>query len=68
MRIRIVCLDFGRTAPGLWGLKRYVIEYKPHWWSRWRIRDWENRYLPTFYESEEETKNIYNERDKDKVR
>ena len=55
MKTRIVCFDFGRLSPK-YGVKRYVIEYKLHWWNRWRIRDWENRYLPTFYESEEEAK------------
>ena len=56
MNTRIVCLYFGRIAPGLSGLKRYVIEYKPHWWSRWRIRDWYDKThnIPTFYESREQ--------------
>lgn len=55
MKTRIVCFDFGRLMPR-YAAKRYVIECKPHWWSRWRIRDWENRHLPTFYESEEEAR------------
>lgn len=55
MKTRIVCFDFGRLSPK-YGVKRYVIEYKLHWWSRWRIRDWENRYLPTFYDSKEEAR------------
>ena len=28
MKTRISCFDFGRVAPGLRGLKRYVIECK----------------------------------------
>lgn len=58
MRARITALDLGRIAPIFTGISgiRYVIEYKPHWWSRWRIRDWESEHCPTFYNSEEEAR------------
>ena len=55
MKTKIVCFDFGRISDIDVGC-RYIIMCKPHWWNKWRIRDWENRYLPTFYESEEEAK------------
>lgn len=55
MNTRIVCFDFGRIDPAF-GAKRYVIECKPHWWSRWRIRDWYDRNTPVFYESMAEAK------------
>lgn len=48
MKTRISCFDFGRLSPK-YGVKRYVIEYKLHWWSRWEIRDWVNRDTPKFY-------------------
>lgn len=57
MKTRISCFDFGRITP-MYGQKRYVIEYKPHWWSKWRIRDWSDKTfnIPTFYESIEQAK------------
>ena len=56
MKTRTTCFDFGRIAPSIGNGLRYVIEYKPHWWSRWRIRDWESEHCPTFYKSEEEAR------------
>ena len=56
MRTRITYLDFGRIAPSIGNGLRYVIECKPHWWSRWRIRDWSDANIPTFYNSEEEAR------------
>ena len=57
MKTRIVCFDFGRLMP-MYAAKRYVIEYKPHWWSKWRIRDWYDKTynIPMFYESIEQAK------------
>jgi hypothetical protein len=54
MRTRIVCYDFGRISD--FGCKRYVIEIKRHWWSRWEIRDWSDKNLmtPRFYENVKE--------------
>lgn len=54
MKLRIDCLDFGRMSR--FGTKRYVIKIKPHWWSKWRIRDWEDEsiHMPRFYSSKEE--------------
>lgn len=56
MKTRISCFDFGRLSP--YGVKRYVIEYKLHWWSKWRIRDWSDKTynIPMFYESIEQAK------------
>lgn len=54
IKTRIACLDFGRIAPE--GRKVYVIEYKKHWYSRWKIRDWETKRLPRFYASKEEAR------------
>ena len=58
MKTRITALDLGRIAPIFTGISgiRYVIECKHHWWSRWRIRDWESEHCPTFYKSEEEAR------------
>ena len=55
MKTRIVCFDFGRLMPR-YTAKRYIIECKPHWWSRWRIRDWYDKVhnIPTFYENREQ--------------
>mgnify|MGYP001570057258 CR=1 FL=1 len=55
MKTCIVCFDFGRLM-SRYAAKRYVIEYKPHWWSRWRIRDWYDKAhnIPTFYENREQ--------------
>lgn len=55
MKTRISCFDFGRLSPK-YGVKRYVIEYKLHWWNKWRIRDWYDKThnIPTFYESREQ--------------
>ena len=35
--------------------KGYIIEIKRHWWSKWRIRDWDclNPPMPTIYTTEE---------------
>ena len=54
MKVRIDCFYFGRMSH--FGTKRYVIKIKSHWWSKWRIRDWENESvrLPRFYTSKEE--------------
>lgn len=56
MQTRIVCLDFGRIS--VFGVKRYVIQIKRHWWSSWEIRDWDDKNLmtPRFYESIKEAK------------
>ena len=56
MKTRITVFDFGRIAPSISNRLRYVIECKPHWWSRWRIRDWSDANTPTFYPSEEEAR------------
>ena len=52
MKTRIAAFDLGRISP-LFGEIVYVIECKPHWWSRWKIRDWSDKLnrIPTFYES-----------------
>lgn len=57
MKVRISCIDLGRISS--FGEKKYVIEVKHHFWSRWKIRDWENidRGLPRFYNSIQEAKN-----------
>lgn len=54
MKIRITAFDFGRISP-IAGVV-YVIEHKRHWWSKWSIRDWDNKSfnIPRFYLSRKE--------------
>lgn len=56
-KLAIHCFDFGRCSE--FGEKRYVIYIKKHWWSRWKIRDWESKSLciPRFYLTFEDAKN-----------
>lgn len=54
MRLRIVRFIVGRIADEL--LCAYIIEYKKYWWSKWKIRDWDSRNTPVFYQSVEEAK------------
>lgn len=53
MRLRIVRFIVGRIADEL---QCAYIEYKKHWWSKWKIRDWDSRNTPVFYQSVEEAK------------
>ena len=55
MKTKIVCFDFGRLSDIDVGC-RYVIMCKPHWWDKWRIRDWVNRDTPKFYMTWEEAR------------
>lgn len=54
MRLGIVRFIVGRIADEL--QCAYIIEYKKHWWSKWKIRDWDSRNTPVFYQSVEEAK------------
>lgn len=54
MKLRIVRFIVGRVTDEI--VCAYVIEFKKHWWSRWRIRDWDSRCTPVFYQSVEEAK------------
>lgn len=54
MRLRIVRFIAGRIADEL--QCAYIIEYKKYWWSKWKIRDWDSRNTPVFYQSVEEAK------------
>ena len=56
MKTRIVCFDFSIISDFI--IKRYVIQIKRHWWSRWEIRDWDDKILmtPRFYGSIKEAK------------
>lgn len=54
MRLRIVRFIVGRFSDEI--VCAYVIEFKKHWWSRWKIRDWDSRCTPVFYQSVEEVK------------
>ena len=55
MRTRITAYDFGRIILEYYHIV-YVIEYKKHWWSRWKIRDWSSKDIPRFYYSQEEAR------------
>lgn len=53
------CLEYSQAAtpPYINGdFDRYAIAQAFEDGAEWRIRVWENRYLPTFYQSEEEAK------------
>ena len=52
MKTRITALDFGKCSYLLSIM--YVIEIKEHWWSPWRIRDFDCCGIPRFYSSKEE--------------
>ena len=51
MKTRIIIKQFENIDNPSKPVKRFCIEEKKHWWSRWRIRDWEDKKkrIPLYY-------------------
>lgn len=52
MKTRITIHRFAPTSDNN-SLTRYRIEVKKHWWSRWKVRDWndEKKTQPRYYKT-----------------